>query len=296
MTRMAIVGWDGSRASEAALAWAVAREREGGGATGEIVVVTAVERTRADVRHPGAAPSLQDARAAVEERVSRAAREDPGLRIRGEALTGSPEDVLSRWSAPGTLVVVGGAGVSRSRLRRRMPIGERLATRSCRAVAVIPADWDPAEGIGGGIVVGVDGTRSSHAALRFGEHEAERDHVGVAAVHVWTEPYVWDQIYVPADELREIVRMQHRDLLEDAVVEASDETPDVPVERRAVAGHPYFALVRESAGARMLVVGSHSHGSLVRRLLGSVSATLVAMAPLPVVVVHPTAPVRAGLS
>ncbi len=101
---------------------------------------------------------------------------------------------------------------------------------------------------------------------------------------------------MPADELREIVRMQHRDLLEDAVVEASDETPDVPVERRAVAGHPYFALVRESAGARMLVVGSHSHGSLVRRLLGSVSATLVAMAPLPVVVVHPTAPVRAGLS
>ncbi|RIJ42184.1 universal stress protein, partial [Clavibacter michiganensis subsp. insidiosus] len=244
----------------------------------------------------GAAPGVQAARTAVEERVSREARAHPELRIRGEALTGSPEDVLSRWSSPDTLVVVGGASVSRSRLRRRMPIGERLATRSCRAVAVIPADWDPAEGVGGGIVVGVDGTRSSHAALRFGEHEAERDRVGVAAVHVWTEPYVWDQIYVPADELREIVRTQHRDLLEDAVVEASDETPDVPVERRAVAGHPYFALVRESAGARMLVVGSHSHGSLVRRLLGSVSATLVAMAPLPVVVVHPTAPVSAVLS
>jgi hypothetical protein len=97
---MAIVGWDGSPASEAALAWAVDRELEDGGATGEIVVVTAVERTRADVRHPGA-------RAAVEERVSRMAREHPEFRIHGEALTGSPEDVLSRWSSPDTLVVVG---------------------------------------------------------------------------------------------------------------------------------------------------------------------------------------------
>jgi nucleotide-binding universal stress UspA family protein len=296
MTRMAIVGWDGSRASEAALAWAVAREEEDGGATGEIVVVTAVERSRADVRLPGAALGVAAARTAVEERVGRVAREHPELRIRGEALAGSPEDVLSRWSSPDALVVVGGAPFVRSRLRRRMPIGERLATRSCRAVAVIPAEWEAGASTSGGIVVGVDGTRSSHAALRFGEHEAERDRVGVAAVHVWTEPYVWDQVYVPADELRAIVRTQHRDLLEDAIVEASDETPDVPVERRAVAGHPYFALVRESAGARMLVVGSHSHGSLVRRLLGSVSATLVAMAPLPVVVVHPTAPVAAVLS
>jgi hypothetical protein len=107
MTRMAIVGWDGSPASEAALAWAVDRELEDGGATGEIVVVTAVERTRADVRHPGAAPGVPAARAAVEERVSRMAREHPEFRIRGEALTGSPEDVLSRWSSPDTLVVVG---------------------------------------------------------------------------------------------------------------------------------------------------------------------------------------------
>ncbi|MBP2459092.1 nucleotide-binding universal stress UspA family protein [Clavibacter michiganensis] len=298
MTRMTIVGWNASRASEAALDWAVSRELEDGGASGQIVLVTAMDYTKAiareDDRHPQEATRPLQARWLVEERAARVAALHPGLRIRGEVMGGTAEDVLSRWSSPDVLIVVGGAPPSRSRLRSRQPIGERLAARSLVAVAVIPPDWEP--GHAGGIVVGVDGTASSRAALRFGEAEAQRDGVGVAAVHAWPAPAVWDMVYVPADELRDIVTHQHDVLLEDAVLEGSRETPDVPVERRSIAGDPYRTLVHESAGARMLVVGSHSHGTLVRRFLGSVSATLVAMAPLPVVVVHPDAAVRTGRS
>jgi nucleotide-binding universal stress UspA family protein len=64
----------------------------------------------------------------------------------------------------------------------------------------------------------------------------------------------------------------------------------VPVDRRVVAGRPYAALLHEGAGARMLVVGSHGRGPILRRFLGSVSASLVARADLPVVVVHAAAP------
>jgi nucleotide-binding universal stress UspA family protein len=298
MTRMTIVGWDASRASEAALDWAVARELEDGGASGRIVLVTAVESTeeaaREDDRHPQEAARPLPARRLVEERAARVAALHSGLRIRGEVTVGTAEDVLCRWSSPDVLIVVGQSPPSHSRRRSRQPIGERLAARSLVAVAVIPPDWEP--GHAGGIVVGVDGTASSRAALRFGAAEAQRDGVGVAAVHAWPVPAVWDMVYVPADELRSIVARQHDELLRDAVLEGSGETPDVPVEHRSISGDPYRTLVTESAGARMLVVGSHSHGTLVRRFLGSVSATLVAMAPVPVVVVHPDVAARAGRS
>jgi nucleotide-binding universal stress UspA family protein len=298
MTRMTIVGWNASRASEAALDWAVSRELEDGGTSGQIVLVTAIDRTqevaREDDRRAPAPTRHAQARRLVEGRAAQVAARHPGLRIRGEVMSGSAEDVLSRWSSPDVLIVVGGAPPSHSRRRSRQPIGERLAARSLVAVAVIPPDWQ--RGHAGGIVVGVDGTASSRAALRFGEAEAQRDGVGVAAVHAWPAPAVWDMVYVPADELRSIVTHQHDELLRDAVLEGSADTPDVPVEQRSIAGDPYRTLVHESAGARMLVVGSHSHGTLVRRFLGSVSATLVAMAPLPVVVVHPDAAVRAGRS
>ncbi|MFT2752994.1 universal stress protein [Clavibacter sp. Sh2088] len=296
--RVGIVGWNASRASEAALDWAVARELEDGGASGQIVIVTAMDDTkdiaREDDRHPRESTGPSKARRLVEERAAQIAALHPSLRIRGEVQGGTAEDVLSQWSSPDALIVVGGSPPSHSRLRSRQPIGERLAARSLVAIAVIPPDWEP--GNAGGIVVGIDGTASSRAALRFGEAEAQRDGVGVAAVHAWVAPAVWDMIYVPADELRSIVTHQHDELLKDAVQEGSDETPDVPVEQRSISGDPYRTLIRESAGARMLVVGSHSHGALVRRFLGSVSATLVAMAPLPVVVVHPDTAARTGRS
>ena len=51
----------------------------------------------------------------------------------------------------------------------------------------------------------------------------------------------------------------------------AERYPDVDVVTRLVAGRPVPALVEESAGATLLVVGSHGHGWFAGMLLGSVS-------------------------
>jgi nucleotide-binding universal stress UspA family protein len=58
------------------------------------------------------------------------------------------------------------------------------------------------------------------------------------------------------------------------------------VQLNVVEGHPAQVLVEEARGARLLVVGSRGHGSLVGMLIGSTSAHCAATAECPVVVIR----------
>ena len=68
--------------------------------------------------------------------------------------------------------------------------------------------------------------------------------------------------------------------------EAVPETGTVDVERRVVEDRPAAALVDESRGADMVVVGSRGHGGFTGLLLGSVSQQVAHHAACPVVIVH----------
>lgn len=282
MTRWTVVGWNGSPSSEAALRWAVAREES---RTREIVLVRALDDTRVAAGHLVTADDVDVAQRAVVDRAAELARENPHLTVRTEVAHGGVEGVLAQFSAPGTLVVVGAPPADGTRRRLRRPVGERLASRAPQAVAVVPQAWRPRAG--GRVVVGVDGTPSSQAALSWAAQEAGHDGVPLTALHVWVEPFVWDQVYVPGDELQAFVQHQHERLLEETIEAGLQDWPDLRVLRRVVTGRPQQVLVRETDDASLLVVGNHSHGPFLRTLLGSVSGSLVAHPPVPVVVVHP---------
>lgn len=110
------------------------------------------------------------------------------------------------------------------------------------------------------IVVGVDGTAPSRAALEWAAGEAHRhgDYV-VAVLAVDGEP---------AQELSDVV--------EDVL----GRIPSVEVELRVVRDRPAAALIDAARGAQLLVVGS---GELDR----SVVSECAQSAPCPVVVVPP---------
>jgi nucleotide-binding universal stress UspA family protein len=78
-----------------------------------------------------------------------------------------------------------------------------------------------------------------------------------------------------------------------AIVErpVADLGPGVPTTIRIDAGNPATRLARVAAepGHGIVVVGSHRHGLLRSALLGSVSLRLAATAPVPVMIVPPTA-------
>ncbi|QIZ38667.1 universal stress protein [Saccharopolyspora sp. ASAGF58] len=140
------------------------------------------------------------------------------------------------------------------------------------------------------IVVGVDGSPGSRAALRWALRYAEQCGGAVTAVIAWA-----------SSTFTEITPMPPALSDEDSVARAEwelrkavDETSallatSVPVHREVVSGHAARALLDEAQGADLLVVGNRGHGGFVGALLGSVSQHCVSHAHCPVVVVRPTA-------
>ena len=148
----------------------------------------------------------------------------------------------------------------------------------------------------GAIVVGVDGSEASGEALRWAVEEARLRSARLIAVHAWS--FVPPQpigdpgmLAVPAGDLPGQLDAESdaaRVTLDEAVGEVLGAEPGIEVERKLVEGDAGEALVAESAGAELVVVGSHGRSGFRAALLGSVSRYVVDHSSCPVVVVKTT--------
>ena len=139
------------------------------------------------------------------------------------------------------------------------------------------------------IVVGVDGSDTSRAALRWAIKEAVHHGSSVDAVHAWHYSYTGGGYTVDAGMIDPIMYHQAGEGLLNAVVDAEDETGlATPVHRVLVNDSPAFALLQAAKGADLIVVGSRGRGGFAGLLLGSVSQQVVHHAPCPVVVIPPS--------
>jgi nucleotide-binding universal stress UspA family protein len=134
------------------------------------------------------------------------------------------------------------------------------------------------------VVVGVDGSAESIAALKWAASYATATGAHVRAVIAWHFPAAVGSAPIGvapkpvSDEVREsMIKSVH-----DAIAEAgiAPDLVDVGVEY----GHPAQVLVDQSAKADLLVVGSHGHGKFTGMLVGSVSIHCVTHAACPVLV------------
>jgi len=82
-------------------------------------------------------------------------------------------------------------------------------------------------------------------------------------------------------------RSRSAGIVEDAVALAHDGEPDVTVDAEAEPGRPSTLLVKASADAEIVVIGSRGLGVMVGALLGSTGLDLAANARCPMVVVRP---------
>ena len=145
----------------------------------------------------------------------------------------------------------------------------------------------------GTIVVGVDRSPYSEAALRFAADEAHLRGADLVALHVWTyvspapvgEPTM---MAMPAGDLPGLLEAE-RDAadveLKAALEEAFVAKPPVEIEPRLVEGDAAEVLVAAAKDADLVVVGSRGRGGLASALLGSVSSHVIHHAACPVVVV-----------
>lgn len=134
------------------------------------------------------------------------------------------------------------------------------------------------------IVVGIDGSSASKAALQWAVKEAAIRHARIRAVGVV------DVRLVPTAPLVGPVK---GDLVgvataavDDAVAQVQHNGAAVPVEREITVGHPARALIDLANDAELLVVGRRGHSTIAGLLMGSVAAQVSAHADCPVVVIH----------
>jgi nucleotide-binding universal stress UspA family protein len=161
-----------------------------------------------------------------------------------------------------------------------------------------------------GIVVGVDGSPQSKAAVEWAALEAALRGSQLTLVHVMTDPSaaVWvdGPVPLPVDYWRGR-REQAQQVLDDANRIALEALPlgnIITVDQELATGSPQSTLVDLSKDAETIVVGSRGLGGVQRVLLGSVSSGLVHHAHCPVAVIHaedpqkdpsPQAPVVVGI-
>jgi len=132
------------------------------------------------------------------------------------------------------------------------------------------------------IVVGVDGSSSSRAALRRGAEEARAHDAVLEIVTAWS---FLDQITgAPLDPLygEDSVRAE----LEQTAKEMLTDGPLPVIELRPENDLPAGALLTAAEGAWLVVVGSRGIGGFKGLLLGSVSNHLAHHAPCPVLIVR----------
>lgn len=137
------------------------------------------------------------------------------------------------------------------------------------------------------IVVGVDGSPSSVAALRWAITEAEPTGDTVEAVIAWQYP-IGTGLYGWAAGPDEGIDMQAsaEKTLADVIDQVVRPECTVKVERRIAEGYAPQVLVDASAHADLLVVGSRGHGTFTEALIGSVSQNCAHHAKCPVVIVR----------
>ncbi len=143
------------------------------------------------------------------------------------------------------------------------------------------------------VVVGVDGTPGSDAALRWALADAVHRAGCVRAVTVGPAPEYWVTTYgmavvPPVDEVLRDLRTRAQ-VQVDAGRAALGGGDAPPVEVDVRLGHAAEELVAASRGAAQLVLGHRGRGPLRSALLGSVGLHCVLHAHCPVTVVRPGA-------
>jgi nucleotide-binding universal stress UspA family protein len=136
------------------------------------------------------------------------------------------------------------------------------------------------------VVVGIDGSPESEAALRFAFEEARLRGLELRVVCAWEPPsavYVGEAFAPTADAFIEAER--HAEDVLRAALEGLPAGSGVPIEAVSVEGHPASMLVEQAGDAVLLVVGSRGRGAAKGLLLGSVSQEIAHHARCPLTIV-----------
>ena len=227
----------------------------------------------------------ENAKAKLEELAEKARELHPELEVETVAEEGLGSYVLAQASKKALLVVVGARGANApAKVRALGGTADAVVAHAHGPVAVITDHGSPTPD--GPVVVGVDDSPESDAALALAADEAAARGVPLRAIHAWdVAPWMMGPMGVTAmQSLPPVSRLKER--IEEIVAPVVADHPGLEYTVEVVEARPSAALAEASVGASELVVGSRGLGGFTGLLLGSTSKEVLRDADCPVIVTH----------
>jgi nucleotide-binding universal stress UspA family protein len=210
---------------------------------------------------------------------------DAAVDVRTEVVEGDPGRVLVEASQEAAVVVVGGRGHGYVKSALLGSATAFVLHHASSPVMVVPDPGSPAAAFQR-VVVGVDGSPASRAALRWGLEAARRQGCQLLALHAWlltTTPGRQPMQFVPALSEYET---EARDWLVGEVADALPDRHGVDVQTELQHSSAAAALMDKAGPDDLLVVGSRGRGGFASLVLGSVATQCARHARGVVVVVR----------
>jgi len=289
------VGYDGSAHASAALDWATAEASRRGLGLHVIYAIDHPALTSGSVQSAPMVPAQLFAEAAdvVARGASHAADQYPELSITTHAVVGGAAVALVQASESASLVVVGSRGRGPATSAVLGSVSFAVTAHAYCPVVVVRGEALAQPGPYHPVVVGVDGSTTSQAALEFAANVAAAARAPLRVLCAWHPPAgdswastYWDTVAQDDGDFERNQRDSAAGVAGEAVAWVQLSHPHLAVSAEVVSGQPGPSLGHASGGAGLVVVGSRGRGGFTGLVLGSVSHAVITAAQCPVAVVR----------
>lgn len=283
-----VVGYDGSVAARLALYWGV---QEAASRSTPLWLVNVFRWPLPELAGLGGLVKPLDrarfraaAMTELDTAVAHCAQVARGVEVWSDVVDGEPVAVLGDLAREAAVLVLGSSGQGSV---YRVLVGAtsaELARRTNTPLVVVRGNTRlPIDNHRKHVVVGVDDSPASRRALEFAFDFAERHGTDLVAVHAWCDL----PLEALATEIDEVAaRDKAEALLTATLAGPAGQYPKVQVRPIVTLDRPGQALLDESRGAALMVVGDHGRAQSANVPLGSVSHAVLHYADCAVVVVH----------
>jgi nucleotide-binding universal stress UspA family protein len=287
-----VVGMDGSESALRAAKWGAQEATlRGRGLTLAHAVIPVVTSGIFGMGVPPRLDLIDDIRIGAITELTRIAADLDCTDVLIHVEIGTPSDLFLHASDTAELIVLGSRGRGGFANLLLGSVGTQVASHASCPVVVMRAD---ARTGASEVIVGIDGSPHSIAALEFAFDEASRRGWNLVAVHAWDVP-AYDLIVSPegpvAFPLENIADAEIR-LAAEVLAGFKVDYPDVNVTENLVRAPAVQALLDASTNAALIVVGTRGRNVALGALLGSVSNGVLHKAKVPVAVVPLPEPER----
>ncbi|MGW0117940.1 universal stress protein [Streptomyces sp. NPDC003327] len=273
-----VVGVDPVRDGKLALAWAADEARRRRRALRLVVVVPPLHDTQHVDDSPRHQAQTQSAKETLRSAVDWARARQPGLDVTPALFEGFPARVLAGLSREAAMVVLGSRHLSRT--EEFLSAGSLVVpvTAQARCPVVVVGDAEHSTQDPPYLVVGVDGSESSRAAVALAFEEADLRGCALRAVAVWQPP-------VFTLRTGDALFRAERRLLSETTAGWAEKYPDVRLTHEVLIGSPVEVLADAADHALAVVVGRRGRGGYMGMRVGSVVHGLLHRARCPVITV-----------